>query len=43
MRRGFDRNTKRQTTHWFLCAAIFCVASSITQAATVEWHLLMGF
>jgi hypothetical protein len=40
MRREYGRNTKRQTLHYFLCAAVLCVAFSFTQAATVEWYFL---
>src|SRR5271169_3738997 len=40
MRREFNSHTGRQTSRRFLCAAVLCVAFSITKAATVEWCFL---
>jgi len=36
----FDRNIKSHATRRFLCTAVLCVAFSLAQAETVEWHFL---
>ena len=38
MKRDYGKKSKRQTMHYFLCAAILGVVLSVAQAATVKWY-----
>ena len=40
MKRDYGKKSKRQTMHYFLCAATLGVVISVAQAATVKWYYL---